>query len=114
MKTLTTVLATVLATGLGLATLACNPYNPSLGDKPFLCGSDEPRCPEGYQAVEESATSCSCQREGGAVIDALLTDSAPFVCNVDANEDGAGNDSITTATDTGLGGATTTDRKSVV
>lgn len=98
----------VLATTLGLAAVACNPYDPSLGDRPFLCGSDEPRCPDGYEPVEESATSCSCQRAGGPSVDAILTDSAPFECNVDANESGAGNDSVSTPTDTGLGGSTTT------
>jgi hypothetical protein len=35
------------------ATAACNPYDPHLGDQPFRCGSDEPRCPDGYACFED-------------------------------------------------------------
>ena len=39
---------------LALAVLAagCNPYDPNLGAKPFLCGLTDPRCPEGYTPVD--------------------------------------------------------------
>lgn len=98
---------TLAALALSVAALlgGCDPYNPSLGDKPFLCGSDEPRCPEGYVAIEESATACSCQRTGASAVDANPNDGAAFQCNVDGNEP---NDTTSTPTDTGLGGATTT------
>lgn len=34
----------VIASAIG----ACTPYDPTLGDTPFLCGTTEPKCPEGY------------------------------------------------------------------
>ena len=90
------------------AALACNPYNPDLGQSPFLCGTDEPRCPEGYVAVDVSATSCECKADGVETPDALLTDGAAFSCNDDPNEAGGGNDTAESSTDTGVGGITTT------
>ena len=41
---------------LGLAALAapsCSPYDPSLPGAPFLCGDQEPRCPDGYVCVDD-------------------------------------------------------------
>jgi hypothetical protein len=55
-----------------LALLAgCSFYNPDLGDRPFQCGTDEPRCPDGYAAVDIPPTRCECQRS------ASLPDSGP-------------------------------------
>lgn len=49
--------------GLAIASLAaCNPYDPDLGRQPFECGSDEPRCPEGYTCVTYSDTNEVCER----------------------------------------------------
>lgn len=94
---------------VSLAALACNPYNPDLGESPFLCGTDEPRCPDGYVAVDLNATTCECKQEGGDFPDAPPAgDGAAFSCNDDPNEDGSGNNSIDSPTDTGVGGSTTT------
>jgi len=39
---------------LSAATLvACNPYDPDLGSHPFKCGSNEPKCPEGYACTND-------------------------------------------------------------
>ena len=57
----------LLATLAGLAAcafLACGPYDPDLGEEPFRCGTDEPRCPEGYAPVEETEIRCVCVLEG--------------------------------------------------
>lgn len=103
-------LARLLSLCLGsVFALACNPYNPDLGQSPFLCGTDEPRCPDGYVAVDVSATACECQQAGADLVDSVpVGDGAPFSCNDDPNEDGTGNDSIDSPTDTGVGGSTTT------
>jgi hypothetical protein len=62
--------------------LACNPYDPDLGDTPFRCGTDEPRCPDGYVAVEESVVRCICERA------ATAPDGGPsdYVCDGDPFE----------------------------
>jgi hypothetical protein len=59
---------------------ACNPYDPDLGDKPFLCGTDPPRCPDGYTAVDLTFTRCECQRN------ATAGDAAVYLCDGDPNE----------------------------
>ena len=42
-------LATLISTiPLALLAAACNPYDPYLGARPFLCGDGEPSCPDGY------------------------------------------------------------------
>lgn len=41
--------AVLLAAVAGLA--ACTPYDPKLSDTPFLCGTTEPKCPDGYTCV---------------------------------------------------------------
>ncbi len=46
---------------LALLASACNPYDPDLGDIPFQCGTDEPRCPEGYVSVDVTVIRCECQ-----------------------------------------------------
>jgi hypothetical protein len=35
------------------ALAACTPYDPSLPDAPFLCATDEPRCPDGFVCVTD-------------------------------------------------------------
>jgi hypothetical protein len=76
---------------------SCNPYDPDLGEGPFRCGTDEPRCPAGYGPVEESATRCTCQ-EGAAG-----GGGAEFTCNEDPNEGEDGNESVSDATPTPIG-----------
>ena len=74
--------------------LACNPYDPTLGDTPFRCGTDEPRCPDGYLAVEESVVRCICERA------ATAPDGGPsdYVCDGDPFENPTPNDAIQFAT----------------
>jgi hypothetical protein len=67
------VLALLGALGAGHA---CSPYEPSLPGTPFLCGDQEPRCPDGYVCVGEPDGRKVCHREGtvpdaGAVVDNL-------------------------------------------
>jgi hypothetical protein len=84
----------VLAAAALLAT-SCKPYDPDLGPKPFQCGTDEPRCPDGYTPVDVSKVRCECWREPPQV------DAGPaYPCNGDSHEQ---NDSIATATPTHVG-----------
>ncbi len=43
-------------------TVGCSPYDPDLGAQPFLCGSDEPSCPDGYVCVERVGSDRVCRR----------------------------------------------------
>ena len=45
--------ALALAALAALAAPACSPYDPSLPRAPFLCGDQEPRCPDGYVCVDD-------------------------------------------------------------
>lgn len=65
---------------------ACNPYSPDLGDTPFRCGTDEPRCPDGYECVEHSTSQHICERVGFNEVDAGPDeDAAGVVCNDDSD-----------------------------
>jgi len=77
-----------------LALAACNPYDPQLGDRPFLCGSDEPRCPDGYVAVDLELDRCECRRGG------TVADGGVYQCTTDPNEP---NETISSATETTVG-----------
>ncbi len=79
---------------------ACNPYNPDLGESPFRCGTDDPRCPDGYECIEYSATRHICEKSGPSdQVDAHTSaDSGPFQCGEDAELEP--NDSISNATTT--------------
>jgi hypothetical protein len=69
-----------------LAFAACNPYSPDLGDTPFRCGSEDPRCPDGYECIEHSASMHICEREGFNEVDAgPEEDAAELVCNDDSD-----------------------------
>jgi hypothetical protein len=57
------------------ALAACTPYDPSLPPTPFLCGDQEPRCPEGYTCVTERDARMVC-RADSLVSDAGLPDAA--------------------------------------
>ena len=54
----------LLSTLMVSAALAasCDPYDPSLPDVPFQCGTDEPRCPDGYQPVDVTPVRCECHQ----------------------------------------------------
>jgi hypothetical protein len=79
-----------------LVACACNSYDPDLGDSPFLCGTDEPRCPEGYRAVDVSPIRCECQRPTGV-------DAAIYACAGDLYEP---NESFRAPTPTTVGTTT--------
>ena len=64
-----------------VAVAACNPYDPSLPDEPFRCGTDEPTCPDGYVCDVRSASEKICVEEGSVTdVDAGDTGDAPFYC----------------------------------
>jgi hypothetical protein len=72
---------------------ACNPYDPNLGDIPFRCGTDEPRCPDGYVAVEVSAIRCECHRASS-----VPDGGGEYFCNFDPSDTGESrNDSAANA-----------------
>lgn len=49
------------ATALGA--VACSPYDPALGDRPFRCGTTEPRCPDDYVCIEHDPATQLCERK---------------------------------------------------
>ncbi|MCE9578464.1 MAG: hypothetical protein K8W52_35385 [Deltaproteobacteria bacterium] len=62
----------------------CNPYDPDLGGRPFKCGTDDPRCPDGYTCVDVSATNSVCEKNGGAGPDARKNaDASTVQCGTD-------------------------------
>ena len=80
--------------------LACNPYDPDLGERPFQCGVSEPRCPAGYRCVEHSASEQYCYRDGTDAPDGGSNGPgpAPFECADDSSVEP--NDTIERATPT--------------
>jgi hypothetical protein len=60
--------------------MACTSYNPDLGESPFLCGTTDPKCPEGY----------TCSDVGGKQVCLSANGHAPdggagFQCNDDSS-----------------------------
>ncbi len=72
-----------LAFGFVLSLVACSPYGPNLGETPFRCGSEEPRCPSGYdcQSVPGDGDLCF---QSGSVDAAQTTLNKNFTCNDDS------------------------------
>jgi hypothetical protein len=59
--------------GAGGLAASCTPYSPDLDPTPFLCGDADPKCPEGYECVEDTALMPSrfvCVAPGGLIPDA--------------------------------------------
>jgi hypothetical protein len=54
-----------VAAAAAAAAAGCSSYAPDLGDAPFRCGTDEPRCPDGYECVEYSSSTKVCERADG-------------------------------------------------
>lgn len=83
-----------------LAVAACDPYDPDLGTTPFRCGTEEPRCPEGYMCMEYSPSMQICEAGEDSLVDAGPdeADAGPFVCNNDMTIEP--NESISNATST--------------
>lgn len=79
----------------GLATVAaCSPYNPELGNAPYLCAMTEPFCPDGYfcQTTSEPAPRDRvCVSEGGLMVDAMTTG---FPCADDSALEGSSRNDI--------------------
>ena len=77
---------------------ACSPYNPELGNAPYLCADAEPFCPEGYFCQNTSMPAPKdrvCVSEGGLMPDSGETG---FPCANDSNlEGGTRNDTPMTA-----------------
>jgi hypothetical protein len=82
----------------------CNPYDPQLPQVPFLCGTDDPRCPEGFEPVNVSATRCECHEEGTGPTE--LPDAGPLDCNDDSSFEP--NEDVLEATPTAIGASTST------
>jgi hypothetical protein len=56
-------IASILAAAV--LAVACDPYAPDLGDKPYRCATSEPKCPDGYDAVDVGQPNlCECQKPG--------------------------------------------------
>jgi hypothetical protein len=48
------------------AIAGCSPYDPELSDTPFLCGSEAPRCPEGYACIADPDGRMVCSTRPAA------------------------------------------------
>lgn len=87
----------VLLIGLAAALTACNSYNPDLGQGPFRCGQDEPRCPRDYTCVTYSADEEICENLSLAGQDGGGGDGGNVDCDTDTLEP---NDSLDAPTNT--------------
>lgn len=87
-----------IVTLLLIATAACSPYSPDLGRTPFLCGSADPKCPDGYTCVPGTAGGSDvCVQDGTTAPDAPNPNG---MCADDSQIEtmnGPNNDSIATA-----------------
>lgn len=63
------------------ALAACSPYSPDLGQTPYFCGTQEPRCPDNYTCMDDGSRAV-CVAAGAVVADAG-TDAPNFQCAVD-------------------------------
>jgi len=74
------------------AAAACSPFNPELGETPYLCGTEDPVCPEGYTCQDTGSGRMVYLGEGGMItVDAAVPG---FQCADDGILNGpSGNDS---------------------
>ena len=49
----------------GPALGACSPYDPDLGSTPFLCGTVDPACPDGYACQDDGTGKMVCVTTSG-------------------------------------------------
>ena len=97
----TTVRPGLLAACLGAAALAaCTPYDPDLGPTPYLCSSQEPRCPDDYECMETSSRPV-CVLAGSLAPDAGMDAPSGFQCAMDGMLEP--NDAINQAYQTDVG-----------
>ena len=91
-----------IVTLLLVLTAACSPYSPDLGTAPFLCGSADPKCPDGYTCnmATDAGTGTGpavCVKNGATAPDGPGPNS---MCADDSQietSNGANNDTIATA-----------------
>ena len=91
---------TLFSCSLAAALAACTPYDPDLGNVPYLCGVQEPRCPSDYSCVEESGRAV-CVVNGGVLPDAPPDGTSGFQCAPDGLLEP--NDSLAMAYQTDVG-----------
>jgi hypothetical protein len=60
---------------------ACTSYSPDLGAAPFLCGTSDPKCPDGYSCVDDGAGKQVCVAANGGAV----PDGGGFKCNDDSS-----------------------------
>ncbi len=62
----------VLALAVTALLVACNSYNPDLGNAPFRCNETSPRCPDDYVCVnyDNGREVCEEDGDGGGDVDA--------------------------------------------
>lgn len=85
----------LLAICFASSVAACG-YNPDLGGAPFLCGADEPKCPDGYACMDSGGKQV-CLSTSGAVVD---SGTSGFQCADDSlleQQNGPKNDTIAMA-----------------
>lgn len=56
------------------------PYQPDLGTTPFLCGTEDPKCPGGYDCQADQAGQMVCVKNGSSAI----PDAPPVNCANDS------------------------------
>ena len=72
------------ACGASAAALAaCSPFAPELGNTPYLCADQEPRCPESYACLEDGNGRSICVAPGGTLPDARPDSGGGFQCAPD-------------------------------
>jgi hypothetical protein len=63
-------------------TAACDAYDEDLGPSPYLCGNDEPRCPQGYTCTDDPASGTEvCLRSDQAIGDVDCNDDSQYEPN---------------------------------
>ena len=82
--------------GLLIAIAACSPYSPNLGKTPFLCGDNDPKCPDGY-TCESLNMQMVCVQNGTTPPDGLGSNSQCADDSMVETQNGTNNDSITSA-----------------
>jgi hypothetical protein len=87
---------------VALAAASCDPYAPDLPNVPYQCGSDEPRCPDGYHPVQITGARCECWKNDGSEVADAGIDSGPFSCADDSAREP--NNNIGEATPTAITG----------
>ncbi len=65
------MIRTLITVSFVAAIAACSPYDPALGAAPFLCGTTDPQCPDGYACVDQGNGTLACviNGPGGNTVD---------------------------------------------